>query len=143
MTATLTSGLIIGGGQSASAATSYQQSKAVSVAKTKLGIRYRWGGMSSSGFDCSGLVKYSYGKAGKTLPRTAASMYSKGKRVSSKSLHKGDLLFYAPYRASRPTHVSMYVGNGKMIHAATSRGVSYTTTSNSYWKPKFIGAKRP
>ncbi|SFC25610.1 NlpC/P60 family protein [Bacillus sp. OV322] len=118
----------------------YYNTKAISVAKSNLGTKYVWGGTTPSGFDCSGLVKYSYNKVGKTLPRTASQMYRTGKRVSS--LAPGDLMFFAPNKASNPTHVSIYMGSGKMIHAATSRGVSITYTSNSYWKPKFLGAKR-
>ncbi|MED4204381.1 C40 family peptidase [Neobacillus mesonae] len=115
--------------------------KAISVAKANLGVPYRWGGISPRGFDCSGLVKYSYGKAGKVLPRTASDMfYKQGKRVSS--LQVGDLMFFAPNKASKPTHVAIYIGNGKMIQAASSKGVSITFTNNVYWKPRFIGAKR-
>ncbi|MEH6949098.1 C40 family peptidase [Peribacillus asahii] len=114
--------------------------KAISVAKSHLGVKYKWGGISPSGFDCSGLVKYAYGKQGKTLPRTAAEMYKKGKKVSS--LKKGDLMFFAPNKASRPTHVAIYVGDNQFIHSSSSKGVSYAKTSNSYWKPKYIGAKR-
>ncbi|MBM7692466.1 cell wall-associated NlpC family hydrolase [Peribacillus deserti] len=114
--------------------------KAISVAKTNLGVPYKWGGITPSGFDCSGLVKYSYSKAGKTLPRTAAEMYGKGTRVSS--LAMGDLMFYAPNKASRPTHVSIYMGSGKMIQSASSYGVSIASTNNTYWKPRYIGAKR-
>ncbi|CAH0344245.1 C40 family peptidase [Bacillus sp. CECT 9360] len=115
-------------------------SKAISTAKSNLGVKYKWGGITPKGFDCSGLVKYSYSKAGKTLPRTAAEMYKKGTRVSK--LAVGDLMFYAPNRASRPTHVSIYMGSGNMIHAASSKGVSIAKTNNTYWKPKYIGAKR-
>jgi cell wall-associated NlpC family hydrolase len=129
------------GSYSAPKSTAYH-TKAIKVAKSNLGVKYRYGGTTPSGFDCSGLVKYSYAKAGKTLPRTAADMYQKGSRVSSSSLKTGDLMFFAPNRASRPTHVSIYMGSGKMIQAATSKGVSIAATSNSYWKPKFIGAKR-
>jgi cell wall-associated NlpC family hydrolase len=119
----------------------YYHTKAITVAKANLGVPYRWGGLTPSGFDCSGLVKYSFGKAGKALPRTAADMYyTKGYRVSS--LRVGDLMFFAPNKASRPTHVAIYMGGGKMIMASSSKGVSITYTSNSYWKPKYIGAKR-
>ncbi|MGE5637235.1 C40 family peptidase [Neobacillus rhizosphaerae] len=119
----------------------YYHTKAISVAKANLGVPYRWGGITPGGFDCSGLVKYSYSKAGKVLPRTAADMfYTKGYRVSY--LQPGDLLFYAPTKASRPTHVAMYIGSGKMIMASSSKGVIVTYTSNTYWKPKYIGAKR-
>lgn len=119
----------------------YYHTKAISVAKANLGVPYRWGGMSPTGFDCSGLVKYSYGKAGKTLQRTAANMYySNGYRVSS--LQVGDLMFFAPNKASKPTHVAIYIGSGKMIMASSSKGVIITYTNNSYWKPRYIGAKR-
>ncbi|WML59768.1 C40 family peptidase [Neobacillus sp. PS2-9] len=119
----------------------YYHTKAISVAKANLGVPYRWGGITPGGFDCSGLVKYSYSKAGKVLPRTAADMfYTKGYRVSY--LQPGDLLFYAPTKASRPTHVAMYIGAGKMIMASSSKGVIVTYTNNTYWNPKYIGAKR-
>lgn len=116
--------------------------KAISVAKSNMGVKYKWGGITPKGFDCSGLVKYSFSKAGKSIqPRTAADMYSKaGKRVSK--LAVGDLMFFAPNKASRPTHVSIYMGSGNMIHSASSKGVSIAKTSNPYWKPKYIGAKR-
>ena len=119
----------------------YYHTKAISVAKANLGVPYRWGGITPKGFDCSGLVKYSYGKAGRVLPRTAADMfYKKGYRV--RSLNVGDLMFFAPNKASRPTHVAIYIGAGKMIMASSSKGVITTYTNNSYWKPRYIGAKR-
>ncbi|WP_316568248.1 C40 family peptidase [Neobacillus sp. YIM B06451] len=114
---------------------------AISVAKANMGKRYTWGGISpKSGFDCSGLVKYSFGKAGKSLPRTAGEMWGKGKRVYS--LKPGDLVFYKTYKSSRPTHVGIYIGNGKFIHSASSKGVSVSYLNNSYWKPRYVGAKR-
>lgn len=128
-------------GDKAEAAYYNYHAKAISVAKANLGVPYRWGGISPSGFDCSGLVKYSYGKAGRILPHSAADMfYTKGYRVSA--LLPGDLMFFAPNMASKPTHVAMYIGSGKMIMASSSRGVMITYTSNSYWKPRYIGAKR-
>ncbi|MFP3727525.1 C40 family peptidase [Priestia filamentosa] len=114
--------------------------KAIATAKKNIGVKYVWGGTTSKGFDCSGLVQYSYKSAGKTLPRTARDMYTKGTRVTK--LAPGDLMFFAPSKASKPTHVAIYIGNGKMIHSATSTGVAIASTSNSYWKPKYIGAKR-
>ncbi|MBV7507932.1 C40 family peptidase [Bacillus sp. sid0103] len=120
----------------------YYNTKAVTVAKSNLGVPYRWGGMSTSGFDCSGLVKYSYAKAGRTLNRTAAQMfYGNGYRIYS-YIQPGDLMFFAPTKASRPTHVAMYIGNGKMIMASSSKGVMITTTNNPYWHPRYVGTKR-
>lgn len=114
--------------------------KAINVAKSNLGVPYKYGGISPTGFDCSGLIKYAYAKAGKTLPRTAAEMQKKGKTVTA--YQSGDLLFYAPNKASKATHVGMYVSGGNVINASSSKGVSYFKTNNSYWKPQFIGAKR-
>ncbi|PLT32882.1 peptidase P60 [Bacillus sp. V5-8f] len=117
--------------------------KAISVAKTNLGVPYKWGGTTPNGFDCSGLIQYSFGKAGKSLPRTSADMYKKGTRIMHyTSLKPGDLVFFAPNRASRPTHASIYMGSNKMIHSSSSKGVSTTSIYNTYWKPQFIGAKR-
>lgn len=114
--------------------------KAISIAKSNLGVKYKFGGTSPSGFDCSGFVKYSFQKAGVTLPRTAADMQKIGKSVTS--LSAGDLLFFAKNKGSKPTHVSIYIGNGQMIHSASSNGVSISSINNSYWKQRYIGAKR-
>jgi murein DD-endopeptidase len=119
----------------------YYHTKAISVAKANMGVPYKWGGISPSGFDCSGLVKYSYGKAGKTLNRTAAQMYY-GNGYRPSNLNIGDLLFYAPNKASAPTHVAIYIGYGKMIMASSSKGVIVTNTSNPYWHARYIGVKR-
>ena len=51
-------------------------------------------------------------------------------------------MFFAPTKASRPTHVAIYIGYGKMIMASSSKGVMITSTSNPYWHPRYIGAKR-
>lgn len=119
----------------------YYHTKAISVAKANLGVPYKWGGISPSGFDCSGLVKYSYSKAGITLNRTAAQMYY-GNGYKPSNLQIGDLLFYGPNKASAPTHVAIYIGYGKMIMASSSKGVIITATNNSYWHPRYIGVKR-
>lgn len=123
------------------AASQDYHTKAITVAKSNIGVPYRWGGMTPNGFDCSGLVKYSYQKAGKTLNRTAAQMYA-GNGVRVSSMKPGDLMFFAPNKASKINHVAMYIGSGKMIMSSSSKGVMITTTTNSYWKPKYVGAKR-
>lgn len=114
---------------------------AIKVAKKQTGVKYRWGGTTPAGFDCSGLLVYSFKKAGKTLPRTSAQMWSKGKKVSK--LSTGDLVFFATgSNKKKVTHVGVYIGNGKFTHASSSKGVTTTAMSNSYWKPKYLGAKR-
>ena len=105
--------------------------KAIKVAKSELGTKYKMGGISFSGFDSSGLVKY-YQKAGKNLPRTTADISIKGKKL--KSLQKGDLMFFAPNKAKKPTHVAIYIGNNELftLHHQDAK------TNNSYWKPMYI-----
>ncbi len=128
-------------GDKAEAAYYNYHTKAIAVAESYIGVPYRYGGISPSGFDCSGLVKYSYSTTGRTLNRTAAQMfYGNGYHVYS--LQPGDLMFFAPTKYSSPTHVAIYIGYGKMIMASSSRGVMITTTSNPYWHPRYIGAKR-
>lgn len=122
------------------AKTADYKAKAISVAKSNLGVKYKWTGNNPNGFDCSGLVTYSFGQAGVKLPRTAAEMFNVGTKVTS--FQPGDLLFYATSGGRKVTHVAFYIGNGQMIHSATSTGVSITSINNSYWKPRFIGAKR-
>ncbi|WHX40279.1 SH3 domain-containing C40 family peptidase [Mesobacillus sp. AQ2] len=116
------------------------KAKAISTAKSNMGVKYKWGGNNPNGFDCSGLVTYSFAKAGKKLPRTAAEMYNVGTKVSS--YQPGDLLFYATSGGKKVTHVAIYIGNGQMIHSATSKGVSVASMNNPYWKPRLVGAKR-
>lgn len=117
---------------------------AIAEAKDHLGLKYKWGGTSpSTGFDCSGLVKYVFGKQGKDLPRTAAEMYEEGKKVKDPDkLETGDLLFFATTKAERPTHVAIYIEDDKFIHSSSSKGVSFSTLENSYWGPRYLGAKR-
>ncbi|MGM0902984.1 MAG: C40 family peptidase [Bacillota bacterium] len=116
------------------------RTKAISVAKSNKGVKYKWGGTTPAGFDCSGLVSYAYKQAGITLPRTAAEMYKKGTTV--KALAPGDLVFYATSGGKKVTHVAIYIGDGQVIHSTTSVGVSITSMNNSYWKARYVGAKR-
>jgi cell wall-associated NlpC family hydrolase len=116
------------------------RTKAISVAKSNKGVKYKWGGTTPKGFDCSGLVSYSFKQAGVTLPRTAAEMYKKGTAV--KALAPGDLVFYATSSGKKVTHVAIYIGDGQVIHSTTSAGVSITSMNNSYWKTRYVGSKR-
>ena len=87
---------------------------AVSKALSKLGTPYRWGAMGPNAFDCSGLVKWSFAQAGKSLPRTSRAQASAGTPVSKANLQPGDLVFfYKPI-----SHVGIYIGNGKIVHAS-------------------------
>jgi cell wall-associated NlpC family hydrolase len=90
--------------------------RAVRVANRLTGIPYVWGGASPrSGFDCSGLVQYVYGKLGISLPHYTVSQYRHGRVVSRSSLRAGDLVFFHGLN-----HVGIYAGRGKYIHAPSS-----------------------
>jgi cell wall-associated NlpC family hydrolase len=87
--------------------------KVINLAMKYLGVPYVWGGASPSGFDCSGLVQYVYGKVGISLPHSSRMQYNCGKPVSRSDLKPGDLLFYyTPIQ-----HVAIYLGNGRIINA--------------------------
>ncbi|QIZ07902.1 LysM peptidoglycan-binding domain-containing protein [Priestia megaterium] len=106
-------------------------------AKKYIGTPYLWGGNTPAGFDCSGLTSYVFNKVGVTIPRTAATQWSGLKAVSSPN--PGDLVFFETY-APGPTHVGIYLGNNQFIQAG-SKGVSIADMTNSYWKPRYLGAR--
>ena len=89
--------------------------RVVRIAVRELGTPYRYGGMSPSGFDCSGLVAYVYGKLGVNLPHNAAAQYAYGRPVGAGKLRPGDLVFFHGLG-----HVGLYIGRGRIIHAPQS-----------------------
>jgi len=106
------------------------------------GARYRRGGTSRGGFDCSGFTRYIYAKHGVKLPHSSAAQASMGKPVSKSELKPGDLVFFTTYRRGI-SHVGIYVGNGQFVHAATyGRGVRVDSLNNSYYGPRYRGARR-
>lgn len=113
----------------------------VKTAEKYLKTPYRFGGDTPRGFDCSGFVKYVYEQHGIKLPRTADVQYQRGKKVERTNLKAGDLVFFTTY-APGASHVGIYYGNGKFIHAATSRGVMISRLDEDYWKPRYLGARR-
>ena len=86
--------------------------RAVRIARKQLGVPYVYGGASPSGFDCSGLVSWVYGRLGVSLPHNAAALYGVGRPVSRWRLRPGDLVFF-----SGLGHVGIYVGQGRFIHS--------------------------
>lgn len=113
----------------------------VKTAEKYLKTPYRFGGDSPKGFDCSGFVKFVYDKNGKKLPRTADVQYRTGQKVERAGLKPGDLVFFNTY-ASGASHVGIYYGSGKFIHASTSKGVMISRLDEPYWKPRYLGARR-
>ncbi|WP_440097724.1 C40 family peptidase [Streptosporangium sp. H16] len=113
--------------------------KAVSAAKRQIGDPYRWGASGPGAFDCSGLVRYAWRKAGVSLPRITHSQYrSIRKKVSWSNLRPGDLLFF-----SGKGHVGMYVGKGRMVHSPSSGKTVRVVRLAGYYRSSFAGAVRP
>jgi hypothetical protein len=113
-------------------------------AMSLLGVAYRFGGNSPvSGLDCSGFVRYVFQKSLKVnLPRTSAEMAHIGKAVDKNELVAGDLVFFNT-RGFAYSHVGMYMGNGKFIHAPrTGRNVEVVSLNQSYWQSRWNGARR-
>ena len=109
-----------------------------------LGIPYKYGGNSpATGFDCSGLVRYVVNQAiGVLLPRDARAISAVGADVATADLQPGDLVFFNTMR--RPySHVGIYVGDRRFIHAPASGGaVELVNMTGAYWQSRFDGARR-
>jgi cell wall-associated NlpC family hydrolase len=99
-----------------------QADSMVRLARAQLGRRYVWGGTTPSGFDCSGFLKYLMRAFGRDLPRTAAEQARAGRPVprDPRLLRPGDILTFG--RGNRVTHVGIYVGEGRYIHASSGQG---------------------
>jgi murein DD-endopeptidase len=115
------------------------------VAMAQLGAPYRYGGAEPSrGFDCSGLVFYAHAQQGVTVPRTAAGQFAAARSVDPDDLEPGDLVFYRLVPRQRDvTHVGIYVGQGRFVHAPQSgRQVGEALLDDPYWRERFAGAGR-
>jgi len=109
--------------------------------KSWRGVRYRYGGVTTKGVDCSGLILRAYKDLYDVeLPRTVAEQARKGTRIHKKQLRPGDLIFFKTGRYSR--HVGIYLGQNKFIHASRSKGVIQSNLNNAYWRTKYWKAKR-
>lgn len=117
-------------------------STAVSVAMQQLGVPYRYGGASPQGFDCSGLVHYAYARAGQSLPRTTATLWSGTRPVARDELQAGDILFFRI--SGKLSHVGLYIGDEQFVHAPESgRVVSVASLRSDFYKDALIRAGRP
>lgn len=103
-------------------------------AAKQIGKPYRYGGNSPQGFDCSGLVQYSYAKAGIRVPRTTREQLHLAKRIKLSGLQAGDVIFFRLDRR-KVAHVGIYLGNQRMVHAPSSgQRVSYARLDRGYWR---------
>lgn len=107
-----------------------------------LGAPYKWGGSGPTQFDCSGLVRFIYGEIGVEVPRTAAEQYSAARRINLKDIAPGDLLFFR-ISGRRISHVAIYAGDGRFIHAPqTGRPVELRTMDDEFYRPRLVSAGR-
>jgi len=105
------------------------------------GVRYREGGLSKKGVDCSGFVQLTFRKRlGKSIPRTTKALARYGKKIRRRSLRPGDLVFFKTRWKVR--HVGIYYGDNMFLHASKSRGVMLSKMDDIYWGERFWQARR-
>ncbi len=113
--------------------------RAARIALRAVGVPYRWGGTSpASGFDCSGLVYWAYGKLGVEVPHSSYALAGIGRRVARPRLRPGDVLVFCGYG-----HVGLYIGRGRMVHAPNSgRLVEIVRLGRSHYGSRLVTARR-
>jgi len=124
---------------------SSKSNKVVNYALNLQGIPYKPGGISpKSGFDCSGFTSYVYANSVRiTLPRTSRDQATIGKAVKRNQLQKGDLIFFKFTGSKHISHVGIYIGNNKMIHAPARKGVVRIESLDlPYWQKSYFSARR-
>ena len=127
-----------------------QVKKILDDAKNYIGAKYKYGATLADApkvFDCSSYTQYVFGNFGIQLPRVSRDQASKGVAVSASNLKAGDLMFFTmndAYTDGRVAHVGIYMGDGNMIHASTSKGVMITANvlQNPYWSKNYLFSKR-
>lgn len=118
-------------------------SQAAHHALQMVGTPYRYGGNSPRrGFDCSGLVHYSYARAGVAVPRTTREQRRHSRSVAPGEMQVGDLLFFNQ-RGKRSSHVGLYLGDNRFVHAPSSgKLVHVSNLTSRYWRHHFVDARR-
>ena len=112
------------------------------IAQEQIGVRYRFGGMTpATGFDCSGLVYYSYTQAGLTVPRTSRDQFRAARKISLADAQPGDVVFFQDQE--KLSHVGIYLGQRRFIHAPSSgRTVSVANIDTPYYQEHLVAVGR-
>jgi len=113
----------------------------IATAEKYIGVPYKWGGESSTGFDCSGFVQYVFTQNGITLPRVSLDQSTVGTSVNFTNLQAGDLIFFSMENNGTVDHVGIYIGNGQFINASSSLGVTIYPIG-PYWESVEFSARR-
>lgn len=114
----------------------------IKIANAQIGKPYKWGATGPSSFDCSGFTSYIYKNgAGISLTRTSVAQSKVGTKISRNQLKTGDLVFFNT-SGNGISHVGMYIGDSKFIHASTSKGVRIDSLNSTYYKSRFVSASR-
>jgi len=121
----------------------YLRNEIVSMARSFVGMPYSWGGSSpDEGFDCSGLTTAIYQLIGLSLPHSSKKQYGLGTPVKKAQLLEGDLVFFATSSARKVSHVGIYIGDNKFIHApGRNKQIRTDSLSNSYFIKRYVGAR--
>jgi cell wall-associated NlpC family hydrolase len=110
---------------------------AARLATRYLGAPYVWAGASPSGFDCSGLVMYAFGKVGVAIPHNAAQQFRLGTPVARDQLVPGDVVFFNQLR-----HNGIYLGDGRFVHSTKPGGVKIARLEDEWFRSRWVGARR-
>lgn len=139
--ALLVQAVVLAGCASHGPAPSPYAARAADVAKGFVGVKYRYGGASPKGFDCSGLAYYAYLRAGLTIPRDSSAQMRAAKRIDLAHARPGDLLFFDT--AWNRRHVAIYLGGRRFVHAPSKgKTVSIDSLDDGYFEPRLIGVGR-
>ena len=121
--------------------------KIVANALNYEGVKYKYGGITKRGMDCSGVIYVAFGEENFQLPRVSHEMAKEGKKIALKKVAKGDLLFFKTRKSYKNiNHVGLVVSNKngqiRFIHSTTSKGVIVSLLSQKYWAKAFVKATR-
>jgi cell wall-associated NlpC family hydrolase len=117
-------------------------SQASRIASSMVGKPYRYGGHNPQGFDCSGLVYFSFQRVGMNVPRSTGSQRARSRKVSLRTLTRGDLLFFNQ-EGKYSSHVGIYLGDNRFVHAPSSgKRVRVDELDDPYWQKHFVDARR-